>query len=100
MEKLYKKVIEEFGQDAQIIQTVEELNELASALLQFRRKRETAADDLRNVLEEIADVEIMIDQLRLIFEECKFEIDIWKDYKLKKLKQRIKENDINTNRCR
>lgn len=58
-----------WGKDNQIIQSVEELSELTAVLLQSRRKDRKI--DNKKVLEEIADVEIMITQLKIIFQEDK-----------------------------
>lgn len=66
-----KKALEKFGNEAQIWQTFEEIGELMEALNQFKRGR-CAADA---VIDEIADVSIMIDQLAIIFgfDKCKLQ---------------------------
>jgi len=58
-----KQIVEHYGEDAQILQAVEELTELTLALLHYAKR----PDNALSVLEELADAQIMIDQLRIIF---------------------------------
>lgn len=62
---LLKNVINEFGANNQIIKSIEELSELTTALARYFVKNE---EDINNIHEEIADVQIMIDQLNMIFD--------------------------------
>lgn len=64
-----EKALMKWGSDNQILQSVEELSELTAILLQSRRSNRKI--DNKSVLEEIADVEIMITQLKIIFQEDK-----------------------------
>jgi len=59
--KLYKTAVNTFGHGAQIEMAIEECAELIQALQKFKRRKP------HNVAEEIADVEIMCKQLRIIF---------------------------------
>lgn len=54
------KAINTFGERRQVIKACEELGELSTALCKF------TLDNKHNVEEEIADVEIMLSQLRLM----------------------------------
>ena len=65
-QEIYKKAIFDFGKNAQICQTQEECAELIVALAHFMRDR---CSSLGEVIEEIADVEIMLEQLKLIIGE-------------------------------
>ena len=60
---IYKKAINTFGESQQIIKAMEELGELTTALARYFTKNES----YRNINEEIADVEIMLTQLKIIF---------------------------------
>lgn len=63
---LYNKAIAKWGRAAQVDMAIEEMAELTLALC--KSKRETKSKDwLDNVYEEIADVLIMLDQLRIIY---------------------------------
>ncbi|GAI78537.1 unnamed protein product, partial [marine sediment metagenome] len=66
-EELYKKAIEKWGYELQINMCIEECAELIKALMKGRRnpKNPNLVDD---ILEEMVDVEIMIEQLKLIFD--------------------------------
>lgn len=79
--EIFLKTINTFGENQQIIKAIEELGELSTALARYFDKNKI---DVKNICEEIADVEIMISQLRLIFSSIS--IDDWKAKKLEKLK--------------
>lgn len=75
----YKKAVEEWGAESQIGMLVEEMGELLSAL--NRRSRERT--DKSTVEEELADVEIMLAQMRFVFDSEK--VDEWKEIKTRRL---------------
>lgn len=78
--EICKKAINTFGERRQVIKVCEELGELQTALCKF------TLDNKHNVEEEIADVEIMLSQLRLmthLFDVS--EIERIKEAKLKRL---------------
>lgn len=60
---IYKKAINTFGESAQMIVALEECSELQKEISKIIREK----GDLENLAEEIADVEIMLEQLKLIF---------------------------------
>lgn len=62
--KIYEKAIETFGQQSQINVAIEEMSELTKELCKLNRGRDNKAE----ILEEIADVYIMLHQLTLIFD--------------------------------
>ena len=53
-----KKIIEHYGEEAQIKKAAEEFAELIRALMR---------EDMENITEEMADARIMLDQLEIIF---------------------------------
>ena len=63
---LATKALDHFGNNAQICQTMEECAELIVALNKALRDPE---DPCKNVLEELADVTIMVEQMKQIFDE-------------------------------
>lgn len=78
---ILQQAINAFGEYAQIDMAIEEMSELIQALSKHKRGKE------HNVEEEIADVEIMIEQLRLM--KDKFDndkIDHIRAMKLNRLK--------------
>ncbi|HEC60711.1 hypothetical protein LCGC14_0831550 [marine sediment metagenome] len=81
--RLYHKALEKWGQDAQILKTVEELCELVLALL---------GTDQGKIHEEMADVEIMLEQLEVTL-GCRNMVKIQKLAKLERLKGWINETD-------
>lgn len=63
--KLYKKAVDKWGKPVQMCQAVEECAELIVALTKKGRYNNGSTVD--EILEEMADVEIMIEQLKYIF---------------------------------
>lgn len=93
---LLDRAITAYGAPAQMDMAVEEMAELTKALCKIKRAQAgcevTAA--IGNVIEEMADVQIMLDQLRIIFGRSTAEIE---EDKLRRLLRRInsyKESNI------
>lgn len=82
--QVWAKTIQKYGVMAQIDMLVEECAELIVAVNHYKRDREHALSD---ILSEIADVEIMIKQMRLIFHDN--EINNLIEYKTRRLKNRL-----------
>lgn len=82
------RVISVFGAQNQKMQALEELMELQSALFE-NVHRET--DNRKNIVEEVADVEIMLTQIKEIFDIKPKEIEEIQDYKLRRLDHTIEK---------
>jgi NTP pyrophosphatase (non-canonical NTP hydrolase) len=76
-----------FGQQKQRIVAIEEMSELQKALCKFERKQTN--ENINSIAEEIADVEIMIKQLKIMF-GIDDQVEEIKDYKIKRLENRVK----------
>lgn len=83
--KLYQRAINAWGISTQVTVAIEELSELIKELCKAQR----STGDLQHIAEEVADVEIMCEQLRHIF-DIDSVVDAWKESKLKRLEQRLK----------
>lgn len=64
-QQILRDAIKHYGPAYQVDRAVEEMAELMQALLRARRPERGA--DLQNVREEIADVQITLDQLKIIY---------------------------------
>ena len=60
---VFHKSLKAWGGEAQVLCLLEEMAELQDALCKHKRGRRT----LEDIAEEIADVEIMLDQMKLLF---------------------------------
>lgn len=90
IDKVLNNAIKKFGNDYQLNVAIEEMSELIKEIC--KNKRDFENDD--KILEEIADVYIMLYQLQIIFN---IEDDNLNDMilrKVKRLEERIK-NDFN-----
>ena len=92
-ETISKRAIEVHGVDSQCEMIIEECLELALALQKLKRKRGDPDEKLKNVIDEIADVNIMISQANRIFDAVKIQERI--DYKMNRLEKRLDEYVIN-----
>ena len=77
--QLYQKTIDKWGKEAQFDQMTEECAELIASLQRFRRGK----IDQQAVIDEIADVTLMLGQLTWMFGPEQIEAAVQK--KLKKL---------------
>lgn len=81
---VYQEALELYGQQTQVAVAVEEMSELTKALIKVYR----GGGDLTAVAEELADVTIMLEQLRLIF-DCNDQVCRIMDEKVQHLQARI-----------
>lgn len=80
--EINKAAIEYYGAEVQENQCIEECAELIQAINKKHRGRE------HNIPEEIADVEICLEQLKMI-NNCADEVERYKTAKTERLKERI-----------
>ena len=95
--KTIHRVISVFGEKNQQMQALEELMELQHAIFEHVHR---GTDNRNNIVEEIADVEIMLAQLKRIHNIDQKEIEQVQDRKLNRLEHTInkylqKQNDKN-----
>lgn len=62
-ESIYKRAIEKFGVGAQIGMVFEEMSELQKELCKYMRGKK----NIQEIAEEMADVEIMLGQMKVLF---------------------------------
>lgn len=99
--EILQKAINTYGLENQMIKTVEELSELSQALckslirLNYTKEKTkekiSLEDDLKsvdNIFEEMADVEIMLEQCKIMF-QCDKEVSAWKQKKIERLERRL-----------
>lgn len=93
-EQVFLKCIFNYGVPAQVDMAIEEMSELTKALLKFRRcgVGKNCVEYYDNVIEEIADVKIMIRQLELMY-QCEKEVDEWIERKVERQIERLKNHE-------
>lgn len=77
---IYTTAFKKFGKEHQLVLCMEEMAELTKEL----SKNIRGSKNVTNISEEMADVEIMLEQLRVIFGNCS-EVDTIKEEKLIRL---------------
>ena len=80
--EILSEAIKVFGQKAQEEVAIEEMAELIQAITHKHRGRE------HNIAEEIADVEIMLEQLKII-NNCASEVEYIKQQKINRLYNKV-----------
>ena len=75
-----------FGRDSQVMVAIEEMSELTKELCKNSRGQENTT----HIAEEIADVEIMLQQMVMLF-DCAGQVETFRRYKLERLAGRIEE---------
>ncbi len=87
MENIYQATIARWGVDAQYDQAIEECAELIAALKHFKRGKVSQ----QAVIDELADVSLMLGQLRWMFGNDRVEAAM--NNKLDKLNQLLTQTD-------
>lgn len=88
--EFYEKIIFKFGDNNQITVAIEELSELQKELCKSLRKE----DNKVNICEEIADVEIMLEQIKLLFDIADV-VEMEKNNKIKRTANRYLNLKVN-----
>ena len=81
----YKKAIDTYGKDKQLDVAIEEMSELTKEICKFKRGQ----DNHQKIVEEIADVEIMLQQLKMICDVKCSELEGVKYQKTERLAERL-----------
>ena len=86
-EEILKKAIATWGKNAKLLMVLEEMSELQKEILKHVNR---GKDNIDEIIDETADVEIMLEQLKFIFDihqAVKDRIPV----KLEKVKARLKD---------
>ena len=83
--ELYHRTIRVWGKEPQMLQVIEEMSELTKEILKNVNRKK---DNIKELIEEAADVEIMLGQLKICYGIEKQVAD-YKAAKLKTIKQRL-----------
>ena len=81
-----KKAVDSFGEISQMIKTTEEMGELIRAISRIILQQGESDEQIEsNYNEEIADVSIMLEQLKYTRHYKQELVDYWREEKLKRL---------------
>ncbi len=86
--RVFERALEHYGPELQTTVLVEEMAELQKELCKYRRGRA----NYDHIAEEIADVSIMLDQMKLLF-QCGGAVQAWRLEKVRRLAERIAEEE-------
>ena len=90
-----KKIISTYDQSSRADLAIEEMAELQKALLKYRRadRPELQALRMKDITEEIADVQIMLDQLIEVY-DCRDSVDRMIEYKIERQLKCIERKEM------
>ena len=86
---ILEEAIKHYGAKMQVVVAMEEMAELTKELSKAYR----GDADYKHIAEEIADVEIMLEQLKIIF-GCDGIVCAWKRIKMQRLKERLESDTL------
>lgn len=84
--KKMKCIIDYYGKENQIVKAIEEMAELQQVLAKILTQPSKVSKI--SITTEIADVEIMLNQLKMIF-DCEKDVDVWTGMKLSRQLERM-----------
>lgn len=87
--KIYTKAINKFGKELQIDVAIEEMSELTKELVKDIRGKGIE----KNIIEEMADVTIMLEQLAIIYDINLNVLDDYITVKVERLERMLNETD-------
>lgn len=81
-----KSIANHYGKENQVLIAIEEMSELTKELCKYYRRY----DRRREIIEEISDAEIMLEQLKELF-NCESDVSKVIDFKLDRQMRRIEQ---------
>ena len=87
-EQMIRRIVRHYGRDEQLGQAMEEAGELITAISHYRRRRKGSR---RELLEEMADMNIMLRQLQLITGADSEELEVIGHRKLLRQAERMQK---------
>lgn len=88
--QIMAQAIDYFGAPGQTVKAIEEMAELQKELCKYLNEEEIRPERLDAISQEMADVEIMLEQLKTIFANRE-RVEEWKKLKLLRLEYRLKQ---------
>lgn len=85
--ELYQRALRVWGKEPQMLQVIEEMSELIKEILKNVNRKK---DNVAQIIEEAADVDIMLGQLKCCY-QIEEQIEHYKKEKLKLISKRLDE---------
>ena len=83
--KVLEKAILTYGRECQLNIAIEEMSELTKEICKYKRRNENQSE----IIEEMADVYIMLEQMKMIFGISEQQMNEQIDFKVARLKGRL-----------
>ncbi len=89
-DSVIERAIKTYGEEAQLWMVIEEMSELAKEICKYKR----GMNNPETIAEEIADVQIMLEQAKIIFGNSR-RVNEMIEYKLNRLQSRLDKGEGN-----
>lgn len=89
---IVERAIGKYGKDKQLIVAIEEMSELQKEICKAMRN-ETPSLNYDQLIEEMADVRLMLYELQVMYKISTEELDVMEDMKLERLYERILKDE-------
>ena len=96
MNEILQRAIDTYGAENQCLKLIEEMSELTKALLKIRFADDKGVEHdilMDAVSEEMADVEIMLEQLHMIYQNHD-KVSEYRTKKIERLERRLKSDKL------
>ena len=93
-EEELKQILDNYGVVSQMNVAIEEMSELIKELCKYNREETPSFERVKHIIEEMADTQIMLNQLRLIFGNDHI-FEYYYDLKINRQKERIEKEGNN-----
>jgi hypothetical protein len=84
---VYERAVKLWGKNPQLLQCVEEMSELTKEIMKYVNRKQ---NNVTEIIEEVADVEIMLSQLKYCLSIEK-EVEAYKTGKVVKISEKLDE---------
>lgn len=95
MNEILQRAIDTYGAESQCLKSIEEMSELTKALLKIRFAKKAGVEHdilLDAIAEEMADVEIMLEQLHMIYQNDRKVLE-YRQKKIERLERRLNSDN-------
>lgn len=89
-DSVFERAIKTYGEESQLWMVIEEMSELAKEICKYKR----GMNNPETIAEEIADVQIMLEQAKIIFGNSR-RVNEMIEYKLNRLQSRLDKGEGN-----
>jgi len=93
-EQVCAEAIDVWGKDAQVVKAIEECAELIQVLAKYKDRTCLSDEEKMKIIDEVVDVEIMLTQVKRMFDLGEQTLSVHKATKISRLDLRLMQNRL------